>query len=204
MAIRLSLFTDNFTRANENPLSDGGKWSTLVESVSNPMQVVSNAAEATVANARNTSYLSGVSLPANQWASLTIGAPLFSVAGVYLRVTSGASFVYYRFVIDIATGQWLIQGVITPAGVLTTLAIVSGAAITTGDVMLFTAIGSTLTGYKNGIEIVAVTDSTLPSGAAGFGDNPATSVTNGTFTRFSAGQFINGAGLLLGVGAIFL
>ena len=195
MATLIPLFTDNFTRADENPLSDGGKWSVYVETVSNPLQLVSNAAEATTVNARNTSYVSGVSFPNNQWASCTIDSittpnngsirvRLTNSGGCYAALWNTSTMTIYSF----------------NGGGFNPLATSAPQTISAGDVILFTAVGTILTLYHNGIPIASASDSLFASGAPGLGSNPGSSLTTITFSRFSAGKFINGAGLLLGVG----
>lgn len=51
-----TLATDNFQRANENPLSDGGNW--LQPGIGSPCQLVSDAVQGTAAAAYNLAYWS--------------------------------------------------------------------------------------------------------------------------------------------------
>ncbi|MGH7749791.1 MAG: hypothetical protein ACREQ5_34255, partial [Candidatus Dormibacteria bacterium] len=60
------LASDNFTRANENPLSDGGKW--LASNAAEMPQIVSNVATPVTGNTDDIALFDGgVNFTADQW-----------------------------------------------------------------------------------------------------------------------------------------
>lgn len=68
------LASDNFTRANENPLSDGGNWSAVTGL--DALEVASDLCEVATAsnNACGMAY-TGVSCGNNQYAEVTVNSP---------------------------------------------------------------------------------------------------------------------------------
>ena len=91
-----TLASDTFGRANENPLSGGGKWTTPVGVFNldgpftfNPMQIVSDQCEGTVltviSGAINGALYKGVAWPENQWAQVTLTGA--EEIGIFLRAT---------------------------------------------------------------------------------------------------------------------
>src|SRR6202008_3356062 len=71
-----TLASDNFTRANENPLSQGGNWSAVGGAFDDPLQVVSNACEGTSTDPSNIPAMqySGLAWPNDCWMQGTIAS----------------------------------------------------------------------------------------------------------------------------------
>lgn len=182
-------FQDSFDRnVTENPLANS-QWGRFQETGSNvaSLEVVNTVCQATTVSVRNVNIVTGISFANDQWAEVTIsGTPsTFTSANIRLRSTSGNPGTSYCF--TIAGTNWLIQ---VESGVtFTTLQTVAGAAIAAGDVLRFEAVGTTLTGYKNGSSVITITDSTLASGSPGININPGTTTTNLEFSLFRAGNF---------------
>ena len=101
-------FSDNFTIADENPLSHGGLWTT--QATGRDLQVVSNAARGTTAGRCITQYV-GTTPGLDQWAQADIALTSTHAdtsAGVLLRATTpGTETDYYGY------------GAINPSGGLT-------------------------------------------------------------------------------------
>jgi hypothetical protein len=185
---RLTLFTDNFTRTNENPLSDSGAWVPFQEVGSNiaQLQVVSNSCESTTVSVRNANVVTGISFPSNQWAELTAssitGGPTLACR---LRATSGNPGTAYDG--NFSVSNFIIQ---RESGTTFTTLVTQAGTFTTGDVLRFEAIGTQLTLYKNNVSVATVSDATLSSGTAGIKINPGTPITTAVFSLFTAGSFV--------------
>jgi hypothetical protein len=186
-------FSDNFTRANESPLSDGGQWGIFNENLPTQLQLVSNKAEAITVSTRNTSLVAGTNFGSDQWIQATIGT--FNAVSVQYLLTrasgTGGTNQAYRFDYD---GGGHIRLLKQSNGAFTTFVQINGT-FANGDSLLFTASGSILTGYQNGNAILAWADTSYTSGQPGIGINPGTPITNATFSSASAGDF--GTPLLL-------
>jgi hypothetical protein len=188
----VTLFSDSFARANENPLSDGGQWANFNEQVSNQLQISGSFAIATVASARNNSIVTGTSFPNSQWAQATLSifnSGAGAVPYILLRATgsgAGANAVY-RLDWDRTSNTVRILSMIN--GVFVTLASSSSMTVVGGDILRFEAQGAALRGYRNGTQVVSATDSTVTTGSPGLGDNPQATNTDVRWTNFSAGKF---------------
>jgi hypothetical protein len=192
---RTTLFSDNFTRANENPLSDGGKWSTMIEvaGASSPAQVLSNLMEATTVSTRNGGFVNSTGIagtPNDQWAELTMGANAglgTVVLGPCVRMLSGATWNYVRALYN--NGIYNFQRGQT-GGVFTTFGSTSGApSPLSGDVLRVEVAGTLYTMFYNNIAVMVSNDSALTSGAIGFSFNPQAALANAKFSLFRGGSF---------------
>src|SRR5713101_8201411 len=93
------LAADNFQRANENPLKSP-PWSTGFGL--SGLQIVSNLCEATITGTCAENY-TGTTLPADQYASTTIGSIAANGSDVFLFVRVTGSFLsgnYYEMLIQ--------------------------------------------------------------------------------------------------------
>jgi len=188
------LFSDNFTRANENPLSDGGQWGPFQEvGVNLPqLQVVSNKAEASSTAGRNVSIVTGTSFPSNQWCELTPSSVTSGVTALKLRSTSGNPGTAYDVAFSVS--GWQIQ---RESGTTFSVLATIGGSLVVGHAYLFTAIGNVLSLFDNGTLVGSTTDNTLTTGTVGIRLNPGTPVTNLTFSLFRAGNFSSANQLML-------
>lgn len=154
------LAVDTFQRADENPLSDGGLWSTAAGF--SAMKLVSHLAEGSTF-ASCLSDFSGVSWPADQYAEMIWSA---GNLGPALRFNGTSAYV-----LEVVSGsQWWIT--IRPADTI----LVTGAAqtLSAGDVLRLEIVGTTINSYRNGTLIVTIVDATLASGTPGiWANNPS-------------------------------
>jgi hypothetical protein len=167
---------DDFARPAESPLSQGGNWT-------NSNFETANAQAFPINTAGNSSALyTGTALPANQWASVTIGtwglgydadntpAQLFTVAptvSIQLRGAASNGGGAYNFCVfggNLGADSVEFQNRNIPDSF--------GSAdlanpIVTGDVFLAAVVGSTLLFYRNEVLVASASDSNLVGGYAG-------------------------------------
>src|ERR1700689_2028200 len=88
------LSSDNFTRANEDPLSQGGNW--VVDGFGDPaLQIVSDVCEGTSSSGFSAELYTGVTLPSGQYSQVTLNTALVTFLNAMLgsRLTdNGSSF----------------------------------------------------------------------------------------------------------------
>ena len=103
------LVSDNFTRANVNPLA--GNWTPISVSLADgwaPNQIISNAAYGTQPSPVNSaSYWNALTPPADQYVEITLGPmTATSIAGAALRVTPGQETGYFLLVQQNSIGNF--------------------------------------------------------------------------------------------------
>lgn len=181
--------SDDFNRANENPLVGIGRvWTTISGQVA--MQVVSNQCTPTaVSGTDNGAYYSGANWPADQFsrANLTVNSTGGATQGVCLmvRVATGAA-TFYRFVTDHAASNNCTLSRFN-GGVSTTL-VQFTQAWTDGNLWEFQVRGPTLIVLLEG-SVVQVFNDTAPllSGSPGLG--LSTTVTSAAIDNWVGGAF---------------
>ena len=183
------LFSDNFTRANENPLSDGGNWTQFITTDS-ALEIVSNVVQGTTTGACSR-LLTGVTLNANQYMMATFGTAGGTGPGrqVWVRSVSSATQNGYEFFA--ASGQNSVLLLVAYiAGVSTTLASYS-VALSNGDSIGLGVYGYTLYCYHNGVLLGSTLDtaSSAASGQPGIRINETPSANSATWSNFVAGNF---------------
>jgi hypothetical protein len=160
------LANDNFTRANENPLSGGSTnvW-TVVPTVF-PLQVAGNLCEGTSnALSFNGSYYSGLSWPKDQYAQIvvsTLNNGSNNQAGAIVRCSAIDQSCYLSFLRS--DGQLLMY--VYNGGFQTFLATVA-TSFGAGSILRLQVQGTTLSAFINGILIKQVTDASISSGSPG-------------------------------------
>jgi hypothetical protein len=172
------LFSESFTGANANPI--GGNWTTNTGLAA--IQRISNCSDGTAGDSG--AYVNSVSPPNDQYAKVTHnGAPLTTDGGPMCRAASGA---VTHYLLDFGG---TLQIYLVNAGVYTAIGGSSVKTVSFGDTMQLSCVGTTLTGYWNGVSTVSTTDGTLASGLFGI------FVSNVTqrYTAFEGGDFISGA-----------
>jgi len=177
--------SDNFTRANENPLSQGGLWAT--SAYNNHLQIVSDLCEGTNATSSNDGQIySGVSLPNDQYASVTYVASPVSGAYLtqYIRLTTNTYIqldsAYNLYVYE---GTWYVY-------IKNTTLIMDGGPITisAGDVFTLAAIGTTLYAYQNSTLLGSATNATYSSGATALMIDNVSSLTDAQASNWVVGS----------------
>lgn len=180
------LATDNFTRANESPLSQGGNWS-------NPgslfFQLTGNVALPVDASNDDHSWYTGVAFPDDQYASVTLNSPGAWPAeagiGVMLRFADANNL--YRIVTD-TTEVAVAKQQSGAYSLITTRA----TTFATGDVLRAEIQGTTLRVFKNGVQLgadIADGATTLAAGSPGLFNSGPTGGSPVGFTGFEAGDF---------------
>jgi hypothetical protein len=163
-----ALAFDTFNRANENPLSGGGVWST-VTSLGN-MQVISNVCSSQFDTDCGSRY-SGIAWPDDQYskAKLVADGTLGGGRGACLLVrVAAAAQTFYRLAVDHAASS-NVELARFNAGAHTELATFT-QAWSDGATWELRIIGAKLTVLLNGAVVQALTDgSPLASGSPGVG-----------------------------------
>ncbi len=157
---------DNFQRANENPLSQGGKWTENIYG-DHPLQVVSDVCEVTATSGDFAGMIySGVALPNDQYASVTFATAPPSGSDSYLapciRFTDGGDHFEQEpsYLVYLTSVNWQITW-----GAYNNIA--NGAlSVSAGDTFTFAVIGSSLYLYQNTTLLWSGTDATYASGGS--------------------------------------
>jgi hypothetical protein len=159
------LASDNFNRANENPLSGGGNWSTPTGF--NAMKIVSNVAVGQTNGVYAFSTWSGapVDFPADQYSEVTIGsAGANNWICLVVRATDNTFYATqftdgYHYFLKYTNGNQSVLG--GPYGN-------NLDGISAGSVMRLSITGNTLTLMKDGVALPSngsITDSVSPIGS---------------------------------------
>lgn len=192
---RYTIASDDFNRANESPLSDGGNF-TLVTG-KGTLNLVSNAITPGTVNNGCFEVWNNGSWPNDQWQSIKltnladVGGSINGPQGVLRGVTSGAQ-TYYFWLARISTGAQISRSVAGSTLSLATNPTAAGIPAN-GDVFVCTIVGTTITLYKNGTAILTADDSTLASGNPGVsGFQTLSSTVNLTLDDWAAGGFGSG------------
>jgi hypothetical protein len=189
--ILTKISSDNFTRANENPLSQGGNWATVVAFAH--LQVLSDVCEAT-SGTENFNYETyNVGCPANQYVTLILGAftngPVNSgELDAVLRADATADNGYYYDITandDGTTGIFSISALISDTFVDDT--IFGTFPCGPGTSLTVAIIGSTIYCILNGQLIGQITDTQLANGAPQLQIAPV-NLGDMTVTYFEAGS----------------
>jgi hypothetical protein len=162
------IFTDNFTRADANPI--GAPWTTITSS--NALQIVSNRARPTVVNARASSRYGSFTVSDMK---TTVAFPAFASncqVMAMVRVSSTA-FTGYG---TLGGGEFVLYKIV--AGGFTLLTNTTGDVPTAGQTIGCQAVGSTIKGYEDGAEILTQTDSVIATGTWGIDTNNVTAVAD--------------------------
>lgn len=184
------LAVDTFTRANENPLNPAD-WSVLSAPTLPPLQIISDLCVPSVGAAECAEYYSGVSLPSDQYAEMTV--PVVNTGEPPLIVFARANFIFNDFYF-ISVGSASVGSYETDLILVTGSAeIILGSyfgAIHPGDVLRLGCTGNLIFVQLNGVTIISVVDQTLASGLAGIdlgssGADPRTAA----ISRFACGSY---------------
>jgi hypothetical protein len=174
------LAQDDFQRPNENPLSQGGKWSASSGGISGGVELFN---QQVCAGAGGTSFYSGVSFPNDQWMSFTItNITTQAYSTNYLRASANLTTYYY-----VSPEIGAVDYGLNNNGSQSNNAFIT--TVSSGDSFLATMQGTILTIYQNGSRIVTFSDATVASGMVGVsavsGIQP---VTTGALINFRAGS----------------
>jgi hypothetical protein len=187
-----TLASDNFNRADENPLSGSGVWSTY--SANDPLALVSNQVRGTVVGGTVDGLETHtVSLPNDQWSQATLVAlgASYSEVGVMLRFAApNTESGYFFTVYDAGAG---VHGHIVKVTATVQVGLTDFAMTLIGnDVIRLEAIGTALTAYQNGAQVSTTTDGDFGSGRAGLFFYTQSPLANTKLDDFSCGDFVSG------------
>jgi hypothetical protein len=179
--------TDDFNRADENPLSKGGMWQGWSDRPK--MKVLSNVATLNTFAVFNFSMYTGVRFGPNQYVQST-NAGTSGYMGHVLRANGmpGSSaaaswyFVYWNSGNNLVNMFRILNGVGTQI-------ITNAAGNSAAGTFRSEFIGSNFKLYRNSVQIATVNDSVIPTGYPGICLNDTPAVHN----NFSAGD--DGTGL---------
>ena len=184
------------TGTNANPIA--GNWTPLATSAGYAAaQRSSNTIIGSTAGDICDSYDNSTVWGADQWASVMVKRPASTTSqvGISLRQNTSGAATAYRFYWTYSSGSggvgtWFIDKLV--AGVTTNLA--TGAlTVSDNDVLMAAVVGTNLMFFYNGLQFVAVTDTSISSGAAGFALMPVTSTANAVLQNWQGGSFRNPA-----------
>ena len=200
--------SDNFQRANENPLSDGGNWTAWGYSAvtTNTGQIVSHLVEPTATSVLGMALFTGTGTPsANQYSEVTIqNATSKGNTNVYVivRGSTSAGTGYVAFVSGFgANANLYIYKYVTNTG---TQLFTTTQTVAANDKLRLavTTVGSNAVLFYITMEylITAYTDSSSPiaSGFPGFGVYSTVAISDAQVSNWTGGTFSAGT-LTLGV-----
>lgn len=165
------LASDDFNRADVNPLSPVSAPWVRAQSADNTFQVLSNLCAPQAVGADSSCVYATVTWPNDQYSQATISASAgggsATGVGVIVRGTTGlpANGSYYRAICDTSTGDTTVDKIV--AGVFTNLGGAIAGTWVNGDVVRLEIVADLLTVYRNGVSVGTRNDSAIASGAAG-------------------------------------
>lgn len=187
------LGSDNFTRADSNPID--GSWESFTSwyTFTQPLQIISNLALLSAVGSTN-SMFNGFVWPTNQWAAVTVASMQTGVAspgvGVWLRATDGVGG--YIALFSEAPNLFSIYSFVPP-NTFTALASVAGPSVMNpGDVVMGQVQGQRVSLLYNGAEQVSVDDPTFAGGMGGAYLGATNNVDNVEISLFQGGSFTIG------------
>jgi len=179
-------YSDNFQRANENPLKSPWVWFGGNFQLSNDVIEPQYGATSGYGGA----YMYYGPSATDQFSQVTVKAVVGnSFVGAAVRMTSyGGGNAWYEFHADGPLGSQgyvILEKYEPTGGVYLNYTL---ATVNPGDVLKITAVGNVLTGYVNGVQIVQATDSDLPSGWFGATAYAGNLATDAEISAWSGGS----------------
>lgn len=196
--VLVTTFEDNFTRANENPLSDGGQWTKATGPASNALQISANTCKNVTSTGTGAAFVSGTSFVNDQFAQATGKAWSAASSGVLflgVRTTNPGTIKQLNGYVGFVTGKsgaaaTALAIARDDAGGQTILNSLSSGfpTIAATDVWALAVVGSTLYFMQNGSVLITATDSVFTSGSPAVLILTAASTANLTLGDFQAGS----------------
>jgi hypothetical protein len=192
-----ALASDNFQRANENPLSDGGNWTTPSYATAS-LELVSDAVQVPGNNGAHEEQYTGVTWPNDQYCKVVLGAVVNPSAqansiNLFCRQSTSADTEYFAsLTFKVLTTARVVRLGYKINGTQTIISSNVEVNYATGDVWVFAVVGNTLYLYQNGTLVVSAQDTgnNITSGEVGFELNVGTgnSLTGLTVTSWEGGS----------------
>ncbi len=185
-----TVYTDSFQRANENPLAAPWTW------FGGNFQLLNNLIQPQfgAGNGYGGAYMYYGPYSTDQFSQVTVQSVVGeSFVGAAVRMTNynGGSAWYEFHTGGPLGGQgyiYLEKYISTVGGSYLSYTL---ATVNQGDVLKLTAIGSVLTCYINGVQVMQATDSTLPAGWFGASAYAGNLATDAQISSWSGGSLTN-------------
>jgi len=181
--------------ANQNPLSDGGNFSSSSYLVSNhPLQILSQQAVGTDGFGDGGSYYSGgQNLTSDQFVQFTVSQFPQNIGNDFvfanIRWNSGTNAGYQAEIVWFHAGPYFIAYIYYGGSQLAS----QNFSLSIGDYITFYCQGSTIGILQNGTSLVSVTNtSSTYNGTVAIAAETGIGTTGPGFTTFSTGSVING------------
>jgi hypothetical protein len=192
------LAVDTFNRADENPLSDGGKWTTVVNSFGG-LRLVSKAAQPIAINTWGLQVFDGgIVWPNDQYTEVVLAANNTGATRQnihIIRTTSGASGANnYQLTIFGTLGISQTVDVFSTTNGSSVLIASFTATPNVGDTWRMQAIGSTIKIYQNGVLVQTVIDTNWVSGKPGLQAFNSSATADTAFSAWEGGMSAPWAG----------
>jgi Concanavalin A-like lectin/glucanases superfamily len=174
LIVSMPVFSDNFHRANEEPLNPAN-WTNVHDAslgATSALGVLNNVCVADATSATGYEVMTGVAISADQYAEATIGAyhnsgSGFSAAvGLAVRGSSSSLGAGYSWLVFTKSDGSNASTLRLSVG-STILSDHTLATVNPGDIIRVEVVGSTITGKYNGAVIVTATRSDFSSGQPG-------------------------------------
>jgi hypothetical protein len=185
-------FTDNFNRSDATDL--GSAWDSGYTDYDN-LQIVSNSARGVTLD--NTSALETVNSPSfadNQWASVKISnlatPSSFGGAWIILRAASPGTDTFYFCGFIYFAGTLYTEIWKNVTGTETSLVSITTTTWASGDTLKCSAVGTTISLQKNGVQQTSVTDSAITSGRLGLRINLENAGSGGALSDIQLDDFV--------------
>lgn len=188
--------SDNFTRADQNPLGSPG-WTSDSTDPRTQLEIVNNQVVPTTATKDADTIYTGITWPNDQWCQAVLSATDTTDGnetgpGLVVRGTVGTMFLgdpdngYVAAVNKAATNNLVVGKIVSGVFTLLTNSTVTWS---NGNTFYLGIQGTTLTVKINGTAVYTTTDSSLSSGSAGlwWSSEPALTTTN--WNSFQGGKF---------------
>jgi hypothetical protein len=182
---------DDFLRGSypENPLSDGGKWTTASAT---PLKVLSaGICEASALSLACEAAYTGTSWPNDQYSEVTLGRLAGNIGIPLLYVRGGAVFATQSYQLNLQLGQFAyLNKEDSGETLILTCAAAGGqtAKPASYDVWRLSVTGTTLTVYQNNVVVGSVVNTKWSSGTPGFGAYNDTNLSDAQVTFWSGGN----------------
>lgn len=186
--------SDDFQRADENPLSDGGKWAVGMAATSLP-KLVSHLAEPTATSVSCVALWTGDGAWANdQYSEITVNTVAstgFSAAVALVRASTTAQTGYRAYVNGAlgASAKVIVDKYV--ATVNTQLIPPITTTVNLGDRIAIAAVGNFISVFVNGVLLASTWDSSIASGYAGLAVYSQTSITFAQISSWTGGTAAN-------------
>jgi hypothetical protein len=182
------IFSDNFHRANEQPLNTAN-WTVNTFDSNLQLAVVSDVCESSSSQLDGIEFFTSLPVASNQFVEAVIGqfvSGLGSAVNLYGRSDLALTNYYY-----LAVGNSVLQLDVYINSVQNRLALVSMPVINTGDVVRMEMSGSSIIVLYNGVVKISVTNGAVLSGFPGLEIAAAAVQSDTSVTLFKTGGITN-------------